>query len=325
MLIENGILCMETVLEIETSPTLDTWLWYAGALQQHHYALLMLMDIFAHPDQKEAHRIWRCLDYVFEVPSDIPFDQKGRWVVTQVRDKMEQFVKARKLCCPQSMNQIMPSPNGRRSSRNSSTGSTVPGTTTFSPVSNASSGMSWSMVSSSGSAEQMDTNLSPEAMKPNVGFKNQPTNGFVSVYGQDQPTFAHTIANSGPDKMHEDWVCGLSKSSIGFVLTQGQTAKDPVCPKLKADPSSGLLNAETARLKIALYDVNMADNDVKFHAPNNTADHESISGDDYSQYWRVANQQNHNETNFGMGMCKPMPPRGNAMSEIPSQGNQFDR
>lgn len=61
------------------------------------------MEIFANPQRKEADRIWRCLDYVFEIPRHIPKDQKGRWVMTEIRDKMGIYISSRKVMAPSSM------------------------------------------------------------------------------------------------------------------------------------------------------------------------------------------------------------------------------
>lgn len=72
-------------------------------IQQYHSALLLLMEIFANPNRREAKRIWRCLDYVFEIPPHIPRDQKGRWVMTEIRDKMGLYIASRKVMAPSSL------------------------------------------------------------------------------------------------------------------------------------------------------------------------------------------------------------------------------
>ena len=56
---------MDRVIELETLEDFAPWRWYAGALQQHHYALLMAVEIIMNPRRKESSRIWRGLDYVF--------------------------------------------------------------------------------------------------------------------------------------------------------------------------------------------------------------------------------------------------------------------
>ncbi|KAL9032984.1 MAG: hypothetical protein Q9180_006192, partial [Flavoplaca navasiana] len=103
IIISSGTEIMERAITIETSPALSPWAWYSSAIQQYHSALLLLMEIFAFPNRKEADRIWRCLDYVFEIPANIPKDQRGRWVMTEVRDKMGIYIASRKVMAPSSM------------------------------------------------------------------------------------------------------------------------------------------------------------------------------------------------------------------------------
>lgn len=91
---------MEAAIELETSPDLSPWAWYTGAHQQYHYGLLLLLEIFAFPMRKEAARIWACLDYIFEVPPHLSRDQKGRWILTEIRDKTMIYQTARKLRAP---------------------------------------------------------------------------------------------------------------------------------------------------------------------------------------------------------------------------------
>lgn len=80
------------------------------------------MEIFAFPNRKEADRIWRCLDYVFEIPPNIPKDQKGRWVMSEVRDKMGIYIASRKVMAPSSMLERI----GSQSPRTTSTASISP-------------------------------------------------------------------------------------------------------------------------------------------------------------------------------------------------------
>lgn len=94
----------------------------ARRIQQYHSALLLLREVFILPNRKEADRIWRCLDYVFEIPPHIHKEQKARWVMTQVRDKMGIYIASRKVMAPSSMLERM----GSYSPRTISTASTSP-------------------------------------------------------------------------------------------------------------------------------------------------------------------------------------------------------
>ena len=103
IIITGGIECLEASIQMETDPALSLWSWYHGAIQQYHTALLLMLEIFAFPYRKEADRIWACLDYIFEVPSGMSREQKGRWVMTQVRDRVAFLLSNKKVKVPQSM------------------------------------------------------------------------------------------------------------------------------------------------------------------------------------------------------------------------------
>lgn len=83
--------------------------------QQYHFCLLLLLEIFYSPTLREADRMWACLDYVFDIPPHIPKDQKARWVVTQVRDKMGIYISARKIIPPAGMAEPGPRSNSTAS------------------------------------------------------------------------------------------------------------------------------------------------------------------------------------------------------------------
>lgn len=105
--IKSGLETMEIVKEIETSDFLQRWRWYAGALQQYHYATLMLIEVFAHPGTDHAMRAWELLGWIFEVPSSVPHTHKGRWVLEGAVGVMKEYLKARKLRCPTIMDEVI--------------------------------------------------------------------------------------------------------------------------------------------------------------------------------------------------------------------------
>lgn len=88
---------------LETQRSLSPWAWYAGAHQQYQVAFLLLGEVWAYPMRKEADRIWRCLDYVFEPPADLSRDQKARLTLTEIRDRMGVYKDVRKLRAPTGM------------------------------------------------------------------------------------------------------------------------------------------------------------------------------------------------------------------------------
>ena len=103
IIITSGIECLEASIKLETDPALQLWSWYHGAIQQYHTALLLMLEIFAFPYRKEADRIWACLDYIFEIPQSMTREQKGRWVMTQVRDRVAFLMANKRVKVPQAM------------------------------------------------------------------------------------------------------------------------------------------------------------------------------------------------------------------------------
>ena len=95
---------MDKVIELETFDDYAAWRWYAGALQQHHYALLMATEIIMNPRRKESSRIWKGLNYVFEPPS-LPPIARARWVITQASWKMDVYLGKRQLRAPINLEQ----------------------------------------------------------------------------------------------------------------------------------------------------------------------------------------------------------------------------
>jgi hypothetical protein len=53
--------------------------------------------------RKEADRIWNCLDYIFETDRRLSRAQKGRAILTELRDKMAVYRDIRKMRAPVSM------------------------------------------------------------------------------------------------------------------------------------------------------------------------------------------------------------------------------
>ena len=104
-MIKSGLETMEIAKEIETSELLRRWRWYAGALQQHNYATLMLVEAFGYPGTEHAKRAWESMDWIFQVPSCVPYDHKARWVMEGAVGAMREYYKARKLRCPTLMDE----------------------------------------------------------------------------------------------------------------------------------------------------------------------------------------------------------------------------
>ncbi|TKA71618.1 hypothetical protein B0A55_07260 [Friedmanniomyces simplex] len=97
LLIEAGLMQMEHAIALEMTPELAKWAWYKGAFNQYHSALLLMVEVYAYPMRKDAPRIWKCLDYIFDIPSHLSPKQKAELVITDLRDRMEVYHQMRKL------------------------------------------------------------------------------------------------------------------------------------------------------------------------------------------------------------------------------------
>ncbi len=97
LLIEAGVTNLEGSIAFESKPELATWAWYKGALNQYHAALLLMVEVYAYPMRKDAARIWKCLDYIFDIPPHLSPKQKAELVITDLRDRMEIYHQMRKI------------------------------------------------------------------------------------------------------------------------------------------------------------------------------------------------------------------------------------
>ncbi|KAK7568945.1 fungal-specific transcription factor domain-containing protein [Phyllosticta citricarpa] len=102
----SGTLLLENAIVLDTTPNLKTWIWYAGTHQQWHTALLMLAEMYAkEPDPSYEERVWRCLDYAFDLPPNISIVEKAKFVLGGLRDRTLVLQNLRKLHAPTAMDQ----------------------------------------------------------------------------------------------------------------------------------------------------------------------------------------------------------------------------
>lgn len=97
ILIEAGVINLENAIALETKPELAPWKWYRGAFQQFHAGLLLMVEVYAYPMRKDAAKIWKCLDYIFEIPPHLTPKQKAELVITDLRDRMAVYHQMRKV------------------------------------------------------------------------------------------------------------------------------------------------------------------------------------------------------------------------------------
>ena len=100
--VARGIDNLEISMAMGTNTMFKPWQWYLGAIHQHHYALGMLMEFHVRPEQQEAERVWKCLDWVFEVPPTyrpLARQDKSGLVLTEIRDQLIKYLATQRLRC----------------------------------------------------------------------------------------------------------------------------------------------------------------------------------------------------------------------------------
>lgn len=109
LIISTGTQQLEDAVTLETTPELRPWVWYSRAYHNFHTAFLLLLDVSAHPLRREADRIWRCLDYVYEIKDNYPSHnltraqiiehrrKKSHMILSQFRDRMMVYRALRRI------------------------------------------------------------------------------------------------------------------------------------------------------------------------------------------------------------------------------------
>ncbi|KAI9668742.1 MAG: hypothetical protein M1829_005282 [Trizodia sp. TS-e1964] len=107
IIITSGLAQVELSIMLESAVEYSQWAWYAAGPLQYHTALLLLMEVFYHPERREADRIWACIDYVFEVDPAQSREQRARHILTDLRDRSAVYARARKMRAPSDLGQNM--------------------------------------------------------------------------------------------------------------------------------------------------------------------------------------------------------------------------
>lgn len=103
MMLEAGLGQLEAAIAMETTPSLKTWKWYSGAFQQYHTALILFAELYATPVHHQSERIWKCLDYIFELPTDLERVDKARLILSGLKSRAEVYQSLRKVRAPIAM------------------------------------------------------------------------------------------------------------------------------------------------------------------------------------------------------------------------------
>lgn len=96
---------LEHSMVIEQTPALADWAWYVGALHQNHTSLLLLSEFYASKDVDplvEA-RVWRCLDFVFDLPAAMSGQAKTRILLEELKGRIDEYHRVRRVRVPTKM------------------------------------------------------------------------------------------------------------------------------------------------------------------------------------------------------------------------------
>ncbi|KAF2685525.1 hypothetical protein K458DRAFT_441962 [Lentithecium fluviatile CBS 122367] len=120
IMISACIMIVEHSMNIEQQPCLKQWSWYLGALHQYHVALLLTTEMYRKPsDPVLLDRMWRCIDYSFDLPPDLDRIEKLRMVLKELSDRCGAYATMRRMRAPTDMagpasSQKAPSQQSRR-------------------------------------------------------------------------------------------------------------------------------------------------------------------------------------------------------------------
>jgi hypothetical protein len=104
ILISTCVMILEHSMTIEEEPALAPWVWYVGALHQYHTSLLLLSEMYAgHRDEVIEKRVWRVLDYVFDLPQGLEGSDKCRFILEELVERTTVFQRLRRTRAPTGM------------------------------------------------------------------------------------------------------------------------------------------------------------------------------------------------------------------------------
>lgn len=97
ILVEAACTSNEGAIAMDTRPDWSPWSWYRGAFFQYHSALLLLIYVYTFPEAREAARVWKSMDFIFDLPGAMDPKMKAEAVIMEVRDRMEVYQSLRKM------------------------------------------------------------------------------------------------------------------------------------------------------------------------------------------------------------------------------------
>jgi hypothetical protein len=108
VLIMAGIYIIEISMQLEANAPFKDWAWYLGAYQQYQIALLLATELYYRPLNKDADRIWRCLDHVFNLDPQAHPELKSTQILTEIMTKTGVYMSMRKMRAPTTISKAVP-------------------------------------------------------------------------------------------------------------------------------------------------------------------------------------------------------------------------
>lgn len=109
VVVSAAVMILERSMTIEQQPALSNWSWYVGALHQYHVSLILLNELYAAPREPAMEqRIWRCLDFAFDISSDLTNLEKCRLIMEDLIEKTKIYAGMKRIRAPTNMPQPGP-------------------------------------------------------------------------------------------------------------------------------------------------------------------------------------------------------------------------
>ncbi|KAF1843909.1 uncharacterized protein K460DRAFT_291176 [Cucurbitaria berberidis CBS 394.84] len=104
VIMSSSIMILEHSMTIEQQPALSMWSWYIGALHQYHVALLLISELYAGPRELAIEqRVWKGLDFAFDLSSGTSNLEKVRIVLEDLIGKTQIYASMKGVRVPNQM------------------------------------------------------------------------------------------------------------------------------------------------------------------------------------------------------------------------------
>ncbi|CBX98236.1 hypothetical protein LEMA_P096450.1 [Plenodomus lingam JN3] len=109
IILSASALILEHSANIQRQPELAIWSWYVGALHQFQAALILLNELYTGPREAAMEeRVWKSLNYAFEITDDRPNAEKVRLILEDLIVRSRTYATMKKIKAPNNMPQPGP-------------------------------------------------------------------------------------------------------------------------------------------------------------------------------------------------------------------------